>query len=299
MEHKKLDFLFDLCSAKGLKKIAVACPYGDDTLGAVCEAHRRGMVEAVLVGDENRIRSQAEKSGFSLEGVEILHDDDDYRATEKTIRLVSSGEADLLMKGLIKTAVLLKGVLNKEWGLRTGSLLSHLVFFEIGKLGKVISVTDGGMNMYPDLSAKAKIIKNSVKCYHELGIGCPKVAVLAAVESVNPDMPATLDAAALTAMNARGQIGGCIVDGPLALDNAISSEAASIKGVNSSVAGDADILLVPHIEAGNMVGKTAMFIAKCRTAGVVLGARRPIIMTSRFDSMDTKLLSIALGAAIS
>lgn len=296
---KNLDFLFDACTDSGVKKIAVACPYGEDTLEAVCEAQKRGLVQAILVGESERINAKASELGLSLDGFEIVEECDDYSATERTVKLVSSGKADLLMKGLVKTATLLKAVLNKEWGLRSGALLSHLVFVEVPPLGRVLGITDGGMNMYPNLSAKAEIIKNAVGCYHSLGVECPKVAVLAAVESVNPDMTATIDAASLTMMAARGQIEGCLVDGPLALDNAVSPEAAAIKKIDSPVAGKADLLVVPDIEAGNLVGKTAMFLAGCRTAGVILGARRPIVMTSRFDSMDTKLLSIALGAAIS
>ncbi|MDD4836849.1 MAG: bifunctional enoyl-CoA hydratase/phosphate acetyltransferase [Dethiosulfovibrio sp.] len=296
---KSLDFLMDKSVEKGLKRIAVTCPYEEDTLGAVCEAHKRGIVEGILVGKVDRIEKKAHEMGVSLEGMSLVDEKDDYSATDRTVKMVSSGEADLLMKGLVKTAILLKAVLNKEWGLRSGSLLSHLVLVEIGPLGRVLGVTDGGMNMYPDLNAKAQILQNAVDCYHSLGIDFPKVAVLAAVEAVNPDMSATLDGAALTQMAARGQITGCLVDGPLALDNAVSQEAADIKGIDSPVAGKADILLVPDIEAGNMVGKTAMFLAGCRTAGVILGAKKPIVMTSRFDSMDTKLLSIALGAAVS
>ncbi len=296
---ENLDFLMNKSVEKGLKRIAVVCPYGEDTLGAVCEAHKVGIVDAILVGQEEKIRDKASKMGLSLNGISLIDERDDYSATERTVKMVSSGDADLLMKGLVKTAVLLKAVLNKDWGLRSGSLLSHLVLVEIGPLGRVLGVTDGGMNMYPDLNAKAQIIQNAVGCYHNLGIDKPKVAVLAAVEAVNPDMPATLDAAALTQMAARGQITGCLVDGPLALDNAVSPEAASIKGIKSPVAGNADLLMVPDIESGNMVGKTAMFLAGCRTAGVILGARKPIVMTSRFDSMDTKLLSIALGASVS
>lgn len=296
---KNIDFLLKKSTEKGLKRIAVACPYGEDTLGAVVLACERGLVDAVLIGDKDRINLKARELGLSLKGMEILDQGDDFSAAEKTVRLVSSGEADLLMKGLVKTATLLKAVLNKEWGLRSGRLLSHLVLIEVPPLGRVLGVTDGGMNMYPDLKAKVQILKNAVECYHGLGVDCPKVAVLAAVESVNPDMQATMDGAAIALMAKRGQITGCLADGPLALDNAVSAEAARTKGINSPVAGHADLLLVPNIEAGNMVGKTAMFLAGCRTAGVILGARRPIVLTSRFDSMDTKLLSIALGAAVS
>ena len=164
--------------------------------------------------------------------------------------------------------------------------------------GRIFGLTDGGMNMYPDLQTKVGIIENAVECYHKIGVACPMIAALAAVEVVNPDMACTLDAAALAKMSDRGQIKGCVVDGPFALDNAVSEEAAKTKGIRSPVAGNADILLVPNIECGNLVGKVMTYLAKERGAGVVLGARKPIVLTSRFDSMETKLLSIALGAVV-
>jgi phosphate butyryltransferase len=227
-----------------------------------------------------------------------VEEPDEARAAELAVRAVSSGEADLLMKGNVKTATLLKAVLNKEWGLRSGSLLSHVFLFEIPKVGKVFCMTDGGMSMYPDLTAKKGIIENAVECYHKLGVECPRVAALAAVEVVNQDMPCTIDAAVLTQMNRRGQIKGCIVDGPLALDNAVSEESARHKGIVSDVAGKADILLVPDIEAGNLMGKVMIYMSGGRGAGVIVGARKPIVLTSRFDNVETKLLSIAFGAVL-
>lgn len=299
MSFSKLDDLFELATRNGTKKLVAVCPYESDAIEALVEGHSRGIVEAVLVGDEGHIRSGAEKCGASLEGLTILPVADEYQAVEQGVRLVSSGQAHLLIKGMVKTSTLLKGVLDKEWGLRSGSQLSHLAIVEVPAIGRPIGVTDGGMNMYPDLLTKQAIIKNAVACYHKLGVAQPKVACLAAVEAVNPDMNATLDAAALTVMNQRGQISGCVVDGPLALDNAISAEAAAIKGIDSSVAGQADILLVPTIEAGNFVGKVAMFMTKAPCAGVILGARAPVVLTSRFDTMESKLYSMALGAALS
>ncbi len=279
--------------------LALACPYGDDALAAVARAGREGVVKAVLVGDGARIRTLAEQDGCDLSGVTIVEEKNDEKAVERSVRMVSSGEADLLMKGLVKTSTLLKAVLDKEWGLRTGSLLSHLFLFEIPVMDRrVIGISDGGMNTYPDLSAKAKIIENAVSCYHKIGVPQPRIAALAAVEAVNPDMQATLDAAALAKMNERGQIRGCIVDGPLALDNAVSEESAKIKGISSPVAGNADMLLVPDIESGNFVGKVLLYMTGGKGAGVILGARKPIVLTSRFDSMETKLLSIALGAVV-
>jgi phosphate butyryltransferase len=296
---QKLDFLLDESRKGRPMTLALACPYGDDAIGAIIGAKREGIVRAILIGDEGRIRTVAEQDGYDLSGIDIVDEKSDEKAVEKSVRMVSSGEADLLMKGLVKTSSLLKAVLDKEWGLRTGSLLSHLFLFEIPNLERrVIGISDGGMNTYPDLSAKAKIIENAVACYHKIGIPQPKIAALAAVEAVNPEMQATLDAAALAKMNERGQIRGCIVDGPLALDNAVSEESARIKGINSPAAGNADMLLVPDIESGNFIGKVLLYMTGGKGAGVILGARKPIVLTSRFDSMQTKLLSIALGAVV-
>ena len=297
MTMQRLDFLLEESKKGRPMTLALACPYGDDALAAVARAQREGIVKAVLIGDEEKIRRLAEQEGHDLSDISVVDEPDDDRAVEKSVKMVSSKEADLLMKGLVKTSSLLKAVLDKEWGLRTGSLLSHLFLFEVPILdGRVVGVSDGGMNTYPDLSAKVKIIENAAACYHKIGVPQPKIAALAAVETVNPDMPATLDAAALAKMNERGQIKGCLVDGPLALDNAISEESARIKGLSSPVAGKADMLLVPDIEAGNFVGKVLLYMTGGRGAGVVLGAKKPIVLTSRFDSMETKLLSIALGA---
>ncbi|GAB1400887.1 phosphate butyryltransferase [Aminivibrio sp.] len=297
MTMQRLDFLLEESKKGRPMTLALACPYGDDALAAVARAQREGIVKAVLIGDEEKIRRLAEQEGHDLSDISVVDEPDDDRAVEKSVKMVSSKEADLLMKGLVKTSSLLKAVLDKEWGLRTGSLLSHLFLFEVPILdGRVVGVSDGGMNTYPDLSAKVKIIENAAACYHKIGVPQPKIAALAAVETVNPDMPATLDAAALAKMNERGQIKGCLVDGPLALDNAISEESARIKGLSSPVAGKADMLLVPDIEAGNFVGKVLLYMTGGRGAGVVLGAKKPIVLTSRFDTMETKLLSIALGA---
>ena len=279
--------------------LALACPYGDDALAAAVRAQRGGIVQMILLGDGERIRRLAEQDGLDLDGISVVDEKDDGTAVARSVKMVSSGEADLLMKGLVKTSALLHAILDKEWGLRTGSLLSHLFLFEIPTMnGRVVGITDGGMNTYPDLNAKAQILENAVACYHKIGVAEPKVAALAAVEVVNPDMRATLDAAALAKMNERGQISGCIVDGPFALDNAVSEEAAKIKKMTSPVAGRADILLVPDIESGNFMGKVLINLSGGRGAGVVLGARKPVVLTSRFDSMETKLLSIALGAVV-
>lgn len=299
MQLKNLDFLLEKCKSAPRMTLAVACPQGDDILEAVSDAAREGVVDPVLVGNRGKTLAIAESLGLDISGLSFIDEPNDAVAAEKAVKMVSCGEAHLLMKGNVKTAVLLKAVLNKEWGLRSGSLLSHLFLFQVPRMPGVIGMSDGGMAMYPDLPTKVGIVENAVGAYHRIGVACPKIAALAAVEVVNPDMQATLDAAALTQMNRRGQIKGCLIDGPLALDNAVSEEAARIKGIDSPVAGAADMLLVPNIEAGNFVGKVMMYMSGGKGAGVILGARRPIVLTSRFDNAETKLLSIAFGAVLS
>jgi phosphate butyryltransferase len=212
---------------------------------------------------------------------------------------VRSGEAQMLMKGLVSTGTFLKGILNKEFGLRDRPLLSHVAVFEAADPERLVIFTDVAMNIAPDLAQKVQILENAVDLAHRLGIERPKVAVIAAVETVNAEMPATLEAAALAKMADRGQIKGCLVDGPLALDNALSVEAARHKGIVSPVAGVADVLLLPDIEAGNVLSKMIGLVAKCPLAAVIVGASAPVVLTSRADSDETKFNSIALAAAIS
>jgi phosphate butyryltransferase len=221
------------------------------------------------------------------------------KAVEMSVKMVSNKQADVLMKGKIGTSTLLKYVLNKEWGLRTGNLLSHFALFEVETYHKVIAVTDVAMNIAPNLKDKISIINNSVNCLIKLGYILPKVAVLGAVEMVNESMEATLDAALLSKMNQRDQIRNCIIDGPLAFDNAVSLESAQHKGIRSEVAGDTDLLLMPDIEVGNVLYKSLVFFAKARVAAVILGARVPIVLTSRSDSEQAKYDSILLSAAAS
>lgn len=298
MSFTNMEDLFQLCHGRRTMRAAVVCPYGEDALDAIAEAHRLGIAVGILCGDSSRIRSSAAVLGVSLTDMRLVDTANDVEAVEAACRLVSEGKADLLMKGFVKTAVLLKGVLDKRWQLRGSSLLSHMMIVQPPQFPRPLGTTDGGMNLCPDLEAKAAIIENAVKCFHKLGVTCPKVAVLTAVEQVNPVMPCTIDAAALTLMNRRGQITGCIVDGPLSLDLALSSESSRIKGVASPVAGAADIVVTPTIEAGNLIGKAAMYMAGSYGAGAILGAARPIVLTSRYDTMKSKLLSIALGASL-
>ncbi|MDI9376559.1 bifunctional enoyl-CoA hydratase/phosphate acetyltransferase [Acetomicrobium sp.] len=298
MSFKNLEFLFERAKKGNIMRVVVAAAEDGDVLEAVHTANVEGIVEATLVGDPDKISKVARDKGVDISSFEVIPATNEEEAAMKAVQAVSSGEGDLLMKGFIKTSTLLKAVLNKEWGLRSGRLLSHLFLFEVPRLGRVIGLTDGGLNTYPGLQEKVSIVNNAVSCCHALGVERPRVAALAAVEVVNPDMPCTLDAAALVQMNRRNQIKGCVIDGPLALDNALSEEAARHKGVVSEVAGHAEVLFVPDIEAGNLLGKVILFMANGAGAGVVLGAKVPVVLTSRGDTARTKALSIALGAVL-
>jgi phosphate butyryltransferase len=245
-----------------------------------------------------KIESAAKKASIDISQYEIVDVKGITETARTAVTLVSQGKADFLMKGLMGTADLLKAVLDKEIGLRTSSLLSHVMLYSVPTYHKIIFLTDGGMVPYPDLNQKVQIINNAVKVAKSLGVNPVHVAPLCAVEVVNPDMQATIDAAVLSKMNQRGQIKDCIVDGPLALDNAISKEAAKHKGITSPVAGEADILLVPNIEAGNLLGKSLTYFAMAKSAGVIMGAKCPIVLVSRADTHESKLYSIALGCLV-
>lgn len=280
------------------KKVTVAVAQDEPVLKAVSEAHNKGIVNAVLVGDREKIKAAAENVSMDLSQYEVVHEPDDIKAALKAVEIVSSKGADMVMKGLVDTATFLRSVLNKEIGLRTGSLMSHVAVFEIPGFDRLIFLTDAAFNMYPDLKAKVDIIKNSVQVAHAIGVDNPKVAPICAVEVVNPDMPATVDASILSKMNDRGQIKGCIIDGPLALDNAISEEAARHKNVGGPVAGKADIVLMPNIEAGNVMYKTLTYMTESQNGGILVGTKAPVILTSRADTDAAKLNSIALASLV-
>lgn len=280
------------------KKIAVAVAQDQPVLEAIMDAQKNGIVDAILVGDEAKIKEVASKIGMDLAKFEIVHESNPIKAAIKAVELVSTGKADMLMKGLIDTANFLRAVLNKEVGLRTGKLMSHVGVFEIPKFDRLILLTDAAFNMYPELKDKVDIINNAVVVAKALGIETPKVAPICAVEVVNPNMQATLDASILTKMNDRGQIKGCIIDGPLALDNALSEEAAAHKGICSPVAGKADILLMPNIEAGNIMYKTLTYTTDCKSGALLVGTSAPVVLTSRADSHETKMNAIALAALV-
>lgn len=280
------------------KKLVLAAAHDDNALEAVVNAAKENIVDVVLIGNESKINSIAEQNKLDISKMRIINEADVEKAAAMAVKLVHDKEADILMKGNLATATLLKAVLNKETGLRSGELLSHLALFEIPAYHKVLALTDAAMNIAPDLPGKMAIIKNAVEYLNKLGLTKPKVAVLAAVETVNDSMPVTLEAAALAKMADRGQIKNCIIDGPLAFDNAIDKHSAEHKGIISPVAGDADLLLCPDLEAANVLYKSFVFFAKAQCAAVIVGAKAPIVLTSRADSEETKLNSIALAAAV-
>lgn len=280
---------------RGPKTIAVACAQDTEVLMAINDAKQMGIADAILVGDKEKIEEIAKEKSIDLSKYEIIDIKDLSEASLKAVELVSSGKAHIVMKGLVDTSIILKAVLNAEVGLRTGNVLSHVAVFDVLGHDRQFFVTDAAMNIAPDLSAKKQIIENAVTVAQSLDIDEPKVAVICAKEKVNPKMPATVDAAELEKMNKNGEITGCIVGGPFALDNAVSLEAAKHKGIDHPVAGLADILMVPTIEAGNVLYKSLVFLSDTKNAGVIVGAKAPIVLTSRADSEETKLNSIALG----
>ena len=295
-----MDFATLLAQTKPPQRQTVAVAAAEDSvvLQTLADAYREGVADAILCGDEQRIKDVAQAEGLDISPFSIIHAADERAAAAAAVRAVREGKADMLMKGLLQTSNLLKAVLDKEHGLRGSGLISHVSVLYSPILDRIIYLSDAGMVPYPDLAAKAKIIENCVRAARGMGVECPKVAVLAAVETVNADMPPTLDAAALTVMNKRGQIKGCIVDGPLAMDLALSPFSAEHKGVKSEVAGRADVLIFPNIEAGNCVLKTLTCAGNGIFGGVVMGAAAPIVLSSRGDNAQSKLFSIACAAKI-
>jgi phosphate butyryltransferase len=294
MVLKNMNDLKRLVEGGPRKKLVLAAAQDQHSLGAIIKAWKNNIIEPILVGDKEGIENICKSNNYDITGVRIVHEPDPEKSVETAVKMVSSKQADILMKGKIGSSTLLKCVLNKEWGLRTGNLLSHFALFEVETYPKVIAVTDVAMNIAPTLQA---IVNNSVACLNRLGYKMPKVAVLGAVEMVNENMQATLDAALLSKMNQRDQIKNCIIDGPLAFDNAVSLESSQLKGIKSEVAGDTDLLLMPDIEVGNVLYKSLVFFAKAKVASIILGAMVPIVLTSRSDSEQAKFDSILLAAA--
>ena len=294
----QLKTYIDRAAQLDTKTVAVAAAEDEEVIEAVAHALDSNLARFILFGNREKILALIKEKypkGEEDCRIKIKHVDSSNAAAEGAVKSVKNSEAHVLMKGNIPTSLLLKAVLNKDYGLRTGNILSHTAVFEIPGYDKLILITDSGMNIAPDLEQKVQIIKNAVSIARSIGIENPRVAPLAAVEVVNPAMQATLDAAALTVMNMRGQINGCIVEGPLALDNAVSVFAAEHKGITGKVAGKADILLVPTIEVGNALYKSLVYFANAKVGGVIAGAKAPIVLTSRSDTAESKLYSLALA----
>lgn len=295
---KNFDELYLRLKEVPVKKVAVAVAQDEPVLQAIKKVTELGIAKAILVGDKAEITEIAKTMDLDLSAYEIMDVKDPKKATLEAVKLVSSGHADMLMKGLVDTATFLRSVLNKEVGLRTGKLMSHVAVFEVQGWDRLFFLTDVAFNTYPELKDKVGIINNAVSVAHACGIKVPKVAAVCPVEVVNANMQSTLDAALLAKMADRGQIKKCIVDGPFALDNAISEEAAHHKGVTGPVAGKADILLLPNIETGNVMYKTLTYFSKSRNGGILVGTSAPVILTSRADSFEAKVNSIALAALV-
>ena len=295
---KTFDDLIESARKIGPKTMAVAVAQDQDVLVAVYNAYKYGIVNPVLVGKKDEIESIADKSGIDLAGFDIVDVADKTEACRKAVEMVATGKAALPMKGFVDTSIILKAVLDKEIGLMRGRLLSHVGVLAVPGYDRLFIQSDAAMNIAPNLNEKVDIINNAVEVAHALGNDMPKVAVLCAVEKVNPKMPATVDAQELAKMNEQGIISGCIVAGPLALDNAVSPEAARHKGINNPVAGNADVLITPDIEAGNVLNKAMEYFGKAEKAGGIMGARTPIVLTSRASSDRSKLNSIALAVMV-
>ncbi len=288
--------LFKQEDNKPKKSLVLAASQDKHALEAVKIAYKNTFIQPILVGDLQKTREIAQEIDFDLANIEIIDIKNKVDAVETSVKLVGQTSAQILMKGNVATAILLKAILNKEWGLRTGDILSHLALFDIKEYHKLVGVTDVAMNIAPDLKEKIGIVDNAVKFLNKIGIIQPKVAAISAAETVNQSMQSSIDAAIISKMSERNQISECIIDGPLAFDNAISKESADHKGIKSKVAGDADLLLMPNIESGNVLYKSLSFFANAGIAAVVLGAKAPVVLTSRSDSEESKLNSIYLAA---
>jgi len=292
---RSLSELIEMAKRAGKKNLVVVGAEDEEAVEATLMAKREGLVDRIfLVGKLQKLQNYANSVG-----VELIDSCDESDASEKGVKLVSSKRADVLVKGLVKTSTLLKAVLNKDWGLRGAGLLTHLAAIEVPTLDRVLFVSDGGIVIRPSLEEKVMLISNAVEILRKLGYELPKVALICAVETVNPAMPETVEAAIIAKMNQRGEIKNCIVDGPLGLDNALSSRAAEVKGVKSPVAGCADLLIVPDIHSGNFLGKSAIYLANGKIAGMVIGAKAPVVLVSRADTAESKLLSIAMACSAS
>lgn len=295
----KFDDIIKKVNSLEMKKLSVAAAQDEAVLEAVIEAKKRGIADAILVGDVAKIQEIANERNFDISSFEIIDEPDMKEAALKAVKLAHDGKADMYMKGLVDSKTFLLSILDKEVGLRTGNALSHVCVFEIPGVEQLLFLTDAAFMTYPTLEDKVNIIKNTIPIANACGVECPKIAPLAAVEVVNPKMPCTLDAAELVKMNEEGTLSGCIVDGPLSLDLAIDAEAAKHKGAtNRKIQGDADILLFPDIHAGNLVYKMMVRMDNIKNGCILTGTKVPAILTSRSDTFETKVNSIAIAAVV-
>ncbi|MBN3034633.1 MAG: bifunctional enoyl-CoA hydratase/phosphate acetyltransferase [Bacteroidales bacterium] len=294
----KLEQLVEKARAKRTRRISVAGAGDYEVMEALKNAREQHIIEPVLVGIKENIERIAGEINFDISDLEIFDIEDRLEASLTAAQLVRDGHAEILMKGLVSSQFILKAVLDRDHGLRKGDIISHVAFFESPYYHKILGLTDAAMNVSPTFEDKIAIINNAVEAFHLMGVEMPKVAVVGSVETISPRMEATLHAATLSMMNKRKQIRGCIIDGPLALDNAISKKSASLKHIDSDVAGDADLIVAPDINGANFLYKALNFLGGATAAAVIMGARVPVVLTSRADSERSKFLSIALAAAI-
>jgi len=298
MNLKRLDELIVLARQRKKRKLVVAAAQDVHVLQAVCKASSDKIVDPVLIGDKSLIQKILKDLAADPNLFEIIDVQEPESACARAVTLIKRGEAEILMKGLVPTAPFLKAILNKEDGIRKQEVLSHFALFEIPTYHKLLGVTDAAMNINPSLEEKVSIINNAIEVYHRLGIKKPKVAVVGPLEVVNPKIDSTVHASMLSTMNRQNRITGCVIEGPLALDNAVSKEAAELKGIKSGVAGDADIIVTPDLNSGNILYKSLIFLGNSISAAIIMGATSPVVLTSRADSEISKFMSIVLAAAM-
>jgi phosphate acetyltransferase len=296
--HDKYDRLIAAAQKEATIKVAVAHPCDDVSLRGAVEAKRLGLIEPILAGPAERVCAVAQQAGLDISAMEILPSAHSHDSAAKAVELVKAGRAEALMKGSLHTDELMSAVVSRESGIRTARRISHCFIMDVPGHPEPLIITDAAVNIAPDLDAKVDIIQNAIDLAHAMGLTEVRVAILSAMETVTAKAPSTIEAAALSKMAERGQITGALVDGPFALDNAISPEAATIKKIDSPIAGRANVLVVPDLEAGNMLAKSLSFLAGADAAGIVLGARAPIILTSRADSLLSRLASCAVAVMV-
>ena len=293
--YRNLDEVVEAARSKGPVQIAVAAGHDPEAIEALKKAGEMGLAEGIFAGDSEKIRILAEAAGFEIPAERILHESDDAVAARRAVALVREGKARLLMKGKVGTAALIRAVLDKEAGLRGGRLLSQVIVFQVPGFNRLMLLSDAAINIAPNLEQKAEICRNAIEVAHAIGIAKPNVAALCALEFVNSDMPATIDAAALTMMNRRGQLSGACVEGPVALDVPLSRFAAGRKGIDSPLVENTDIFIAPDIEAANILYRAILYFARGESGGIVVGAKVPLVLLSRAETPETKIRSIAIG----